>query len=330
MRPNAHSPIRDRRLSALLFCLTFLQTGHARADDSHSAGDILTRSNAAMTAPLKYRLITNGGEMVTYQKMLPDGSMASLSEMITPIKKILINRGAEHYEVYLDRKIAVDARAIYQGPTDQAAAISAKLGGKPSNASKIAGSVQHDGVDCHVIESTLATGVLEALAKAAPAAVANMIPAMTRQVIDKKTYLPVSNETLSSKGVSIGKTEFRDFTPQPELTDDFFLLPPGLEVKSPKSMKEYMDISLALLVPKLDGVVLGTRPSPRSMPPVQNEVVAPPMKLPDALVSATPVEPTLTSQEQGPGPLRRITILVLVLAPLILGAVVISRRAKYS
>ncbi|MGH7136674.1 MAG: hypothetical protein ACREHD_13105 [Pirellulales bacterium] len=43
-----------------------------------------------MSGPLRYRVITGGVEMVVYQKPLPDGSLASLTDTEAPFKKTII------------------------------------------------------------------------------------------------------------------------------------------------------------------------------------------------------------------------------------------------
>jgi hypothetical protein len=233
-----------------------------------SAAEIMAASKAAMSQPLKYRIVASGVEMVVYQKTLPDGSVASLTDLSSPVKRTSIVYGDKSYELYLEHRVAIDTRFMLGAAKSQAASISSMLGTKAAGSSKLLGTVQRDGRDCYQIESALTPDVVASLAKAAPSQAQGVIPAKFRYVIDKSTHFIVEQETLLQDGSPLSKAELRDVTPQPDLSDDFFQLPPGLEVKTPKSMNEYMSIVDEMLFPKMPPVTAEPfDPPPAVLPP---------------------------------------------------------------
>ena len=63
---------------AVIVCLMVSLVRILQADEL-SAEDIMAKSRAAMSQPLRYtRVSENGTEMVVYQKTLPNGSVATL------------------------------------------------------------------------------------------------------------------------------------------------------------------------------------------------------------------------------------------------------------
>ena len=122
-------------LASALFAVTIFPQEVAAEP---SAAEILVASKVAMSRPLKYRLISGGVETVVYQKMLPDGSMAILSDTSSQrIKKINIHYGDKNYELYLDHHVAIDMHFVYQELKSQAALVSSMLGGKAAESSKL-------------------------------------------------------------------------------------------------------------------------------------------------------------------------------------------------
>ena len=59
----------------------------------------------------------------------------------------------------------------------------------------------------------------------------------------------VETEALSESGSVLSKVEFRDIKLQAELSDDLFLLPNGLEIHKPKSIKDYLALVSLITMP---------------------------------------------------------------------------------
>ena len=291
-----------------------------RADDAPSASEILASSKTAMSRPLKDRLVTGGVEMVVYQKMLPDGTMATLSETSTPIKKISIVRGEDNYDLFLERRLAIDTKVAFQPGKDLIAAITSKPGVRTGNWERLAGTVKRNGVDCYVIESALPAKERDALSKVVPAGTAGLIPAMSRQVIDKRTWLVVETESLSSSGASLSKVELKDITAQPDLADDFFVVPANFEIKKPASMTEYLDLMIGILTPK-------SVTASASLGPLTARVAPPAKAAPSADLTTKATGPPPTNSI---GPWRRTAIVVFIVIPLVLLAVIVIRLPRKS
>ena len=250
--------------TALLFVTGFV---HAVAAEP-SAAEIVEASKAAMSQPLRYRVLAGGTEMVVYQKTLSDGSLAQLVDMSSPIKRINIIYGDKSYELYLDHGVAIDTHFMYQAAKDQAATISSVVRSKAAVSSRIVGTVTRDHKDCFVIESTFASEMTAELARSAALHDNDAIPATYRYVIDKHAYLMVELEIISKSGFSLSKCEFKDITPQPDLSDDFFSIPASVEVKRPASLSEYVDLITDILSPPAPAATAqAQRRPPVAIPP---------------------------------------------------------------
>lgn len=293
-----------------------------------SAAEIMAKSQAAMSQPLKFRQIAGDVEMVVYQKPLPDGSLAILMDMSSPIKKTDIIYGDKSYELYLEHRVAFDTQFMFQSAKSKAASAASLLGDKATQFFNLVGTVQRDGKDCYEIESTLTPDMLAALAKVLPPGSMDMVPAMYRYVIEKDTYLMVEQETISRNGSSLSKVEFRDIKPQPDLSDDFFQLPPGLEVNKPKSMAEYMTLLGDMLAPKAS-IVTARRlePPPLVMPPKTAFPKFHPSKRLPTAQSGNPVE-RVQSQAMTTGRLIALVTSSVVFVVLLTVIVVLHRLKK--
>lgn len=240
---------------ALAICLFPVAAFPQDGGTEPSATEILAESKAAMNQSLKYRHIMGGNEMVVYQKLLPDGSMATLTE-ISALKQINISYGDKNYQLYLDQRVAIDMQFMYQGAKAKAASMASTLGDRIAESSRLVGTVQRDGKECYEIETTLTADALATLAESLPPEAMRTMPAKRRCVIDKATYLMVERETISPDGSSISSVEYRDIKPQPDLSDDFFQLPAGFETKEPRTMEEYTALVGEMLRPETSAKAL--------------------------------------------------------------------------
>ncbi len=207
-----------------------------------SADDILSQSQKAMQPPIKYRIHTSENDMLVSQKLMPDGSVASRTETKQPIEKISLKLGEEYYDAYPTLGIAIDSQFIFKGANEQASTIASTLKAGTANSAKIKGMVTRDGRECYEIETAIAPDILTALSQLLPKSNRKMLPAGNRYVVDKETFLIVEMETVSQTGESTIKMEYKDIVLKPVLADELFLLPLGMEVQKPKSIREYSAI----------------------------------------------------------------------------------------
>jgi hypothetical protein len=220
--------------------------------DELSAEEIMAKSQTAMSQPLRYTLVSEvGGEMVVYQKVLPDGSIATLTNF-PATKQITIAYGEKHYDIRLEHQIAIDTSGMMQSMRDQAASWAEDK--TPKKSYETIGVIKHNDKDCYEILETISPEFVKAIGDNVPENLKNRIPAKSRFLIDKETYLVQEKETLTEGGATLSKVEYRDMQPQPDLSDDYFQLPPDLEVWTARSREEYHAIVADRLTPKRDTI----------------------------------------------------------------------------
>lgn len=159
--------------------------------------------------------------------------------------------GKESYDAFPTHGIAIDTQFMLQGAQTQVSTVASVLKGLDTNSAKITQMVKHDGRECYEIVSTISPDVIAALGKTLTANVRKMLPAGNRFVIDKETFLMVEMVTLSEANTPIMKMEYKDIVVKPNLQDELFLLPVGLDVQKPKSMTEYAAILSEILQSKV-------------------------------------------------------------------------------
>jgi len=234
---------------AVALYLTILSVQNVRADEP-SAEEIVAKSLTAMSQPLQYTLISNGGgEMLVYQKILPDGSNAMLTNY-PATKRMSIVYGKKHYDIRLEHQVAIDMSSVMQGMQDRVASWTSDLNDKTSKKTyELVEIIKHNDRDCYVIFETISLEFKEAIWNKISENMKNEFPAKKRFLIDKENYLMQERETLTEEGVTLSKVEYKDIRLQPDLSDDFFQLPPGLEVLYPQSTEEYTAIVTDRLMP---------------------------------------------------------------------------------
>ena len=234
-----------------VFCLTISSVYPLQADEP-SAEEIMAKSRVAMSQPLRYTSVSaDGKEMVVYRKTLPNGSIASLTNS-SSTKRITIAYDETRYEIHLEHQIAIDMSYLPGGANYQAdsSLFSDMDHGTPKNSLEFAGIVKYNDKDCYEILETISPEVRRAILARLPENAKNRFRAKSRILIDKENYLIQTREELTVEETTISKIEYRDIASQPDLSDDFFQLPPGLEVLTPKSPKEYLAIVADRFVPK--------------------------------------------------------------------------------
>jgi hypothetical protein len=273
----------------LLFCgmpLLFLQNLQAQEP---SAEEIKAKSQQAMSQPLRYTIVCNGVEMLVYQKALSDGSIAMLTDIQSPIKKTTIKYGEKHYDLYLEQQVAIDMSGIMQNLNHQFSSFFSDQNNKiAKDTIESVKVVSLDGKECYEI--------LSATAEAFPSEIPDKPSIKSRLLIDKEYFLMREQEIFAKDGSTSSKLSYKDIQPQPNLTDDFFQLPPDLKILSPKSMKEYTHVVMELFAPKLpseedaDAVFEKIRKKveegyPSGYHEIKPPLVAPPTPLPEHLLS---------------------------------------------
>ena|GEM_PF-5129298 len=221
------------------------------AEVSLTAKAIMEESWQTMGVAAHYRIASQGMEMSVYQKPLPDGSLAMLTDVSSPLKKTTIMYGDKSYDLYLDKKVAVDTHVLFAGAKSQPNVSPLLTALRDVKTEMILNrTFAYNGRECYEIEQAIhfSSPMLASL----PVAMTRNIPVKNRFVVDAETFFILEKESFASNGSSISKLRYLDFEPMPNLTDDIFQLPGGFEVLSPKSIEEYVTITGSLLVPKPD------------------------------------------------------------------------------
>ena len=249
-------PRTSHWIAALLAmsCAFFIFSPHLVAEDL-SADEILKKSAEAMKPPIQYRIHTAETDMRVSQKMMPDGTIASRTESTKPVPKISLMLGKENYDAYPTHGIAIDTQLIFQGAKDQAAAAFAAIKLPPANSAKVKGTVAREGRECYEIETRIATELIDALSQSLPDNFRKQMPAGNRFLIDKESFQMVEMQTMVQDGSVSQQMAFKDIVTQPDLSDDLFLLPLGMEVKQPKTIHEYSRMVSDIILADIDASV---------------------------------------------------------------------------
>jgi hypothetical protein len=284
------------------------------ADDMEelTAEEILAKSEAAMNQPLSYKIIVpDVMEMIVYRKRLPDGSFATLHDikpeksisLPNPIRKTTIHYGKKYYDLYFEDRIAIDMGFRYQSQRSKENIIDIipTANHQLIRNYKPVELILYGGSSCYKIESESTNVPIRMNDE-------NIEPQITkpiqlkreRCIINKETFFFCVFETISSDGTSLTKFEFKDMTPQPDLSDDFFQLPADFDVKVPTTEKEHSSI--------LSGIIRAKLPPPPPPPelPSLESIIAPlpprtvttpaPLKLSDQTKEEVVPQPVFTAR----------------------------------
>ena len=236
------------------------------ADAPMSADDILKKSQEAMKPPIQYRLHTAETDMLVSQKIMPDGTIACRTESKLPLEKISVMLGEDSFDAYPTLGIAIDTKFMFHGAKTQAATIAATLQPGTTSSAKINGMVTRDGRECYEIETTVPAEAIAAFSQLLPENARKMLPTGNRFVIDQETFLMVETATISYAGQPTMTTEFKDIVLNSNLSDEIFLLPVGMEVQKPKSIREYSAIVAKIHHAEADAKYPRKPPSPPPVP----------------------------------------------------------------
>ena len=309
-----------------------------------SAQEILDKSQKAMGPPIQYRMRTGMIELMVYQKVQSNGSLACRTESTLPVARTAIVVGDESFEFYPDKGVVIETTFMIQTAKSHAAAISAVLAGAASSSAKLMGTVMRKGKECFIIESTFSEEAVALVSKSLSSEAKKMMPVKNRLLIDKESYLTAEVEAISQAGTTISKTEYTDVERRSDLPDDLFLVPDGMDIQKPKSIQEYVALlgQLVAVPPKqvsalpTPAILPLVRPSPLEIDPKTGLVIppAPPGMSRgdfDALVAQKLAEIRSNRPEQEPigmGWGRKTAIVCSLLAIVGLLTVIALRRAR--
>ena len=219
--------------------------------DELSAEEIMAKSRTAMSQPLRYTSVSaDGVEMTVYRKTLPNGSIAMLTNF-PATKEISITYDKKHYDIHLEHQIAIDMSNVFQSANNLANSLVSDIQDDIKRKFyETAGVVKYNDRDCYEILEKITPEFKAAVWDKISENLRDKFPAKSRLLIDKESYLVQMREKFTEEGVTLSKIEYKDIHPQPDLSDDFFQLPPGLEVLSPQSIKEHTAIIKDRLMPQ--------------------------------------------------------------------------------
>jgi hypothetical protein len=239
-------------LVTALSCLASLFYQNVAAAEL-SAQEIIEKAKAAMESTMKYQISAAGGAATTvvYQKALTNGTMASRSETSSGHVKLtyLFSSGGT-YQLFPDAHAAIDMsfmEQIGQGPSvDPFAKVS--LG-----TAEWKGFTTCDDKTCYKIQAHLVPVNTNQLAAMLQQAKAKNIP--IPPFPDACEYLIETNTsrvlqmTMLHDDSKYAKMEFRDFGVLPDLSEDFFIVPPDYTIEKAASLEEYSHMVMNYLVP---------------------------------------------------------------------------------
>jgi hypothetical protein len=211
-----------------------------------TAVEILQRSQDAMKAPIRYRVIRDGVSTVVSQLGFFDGTTATRLETSSPEHKVSLLLDNISCEFYPDRGLGIDTSLLERPARGEAALLFAVPEEKASGAAQLREFVTEDGRDCFEITTTYLgrpfRTVANPLQAKANAPTDAMSPRESRIVIDKKTFVIVTARLVSHEGATISQCEYREIEHPTDLRLDLFLPPDGMEFLQPRQDKEYVSI----------------------------------------------------------------------------------------
>ncbi len=277
MTSKFYMPVR----SILVIFLAYAGGVSSASAQDLTAEEILAKSKEAMQQPLSYRIVDEKFETTVYQKTLADGTKAVFKEAVSkkdsllPFKITSLQKGNRSYEIYLEEGIVLDTsfRIRKTDELKKAAENNSQKkeqGVEPSEQKDDLSSrytveiAPHNGKNCYLV-SWKAKDII------------------FRYIIEQGTFLELEVDVVKETGERLfGVNEKKDLTLCPDLTDDFFQIPPGMETKIMANEVERAAVFQEILAKKF--------------PPPQKVEMVEPIPLP-------PPTPTPLPQIEGVGEL---------------------------
>jgi hypothetical protein len=199
-----------------------------------TADEIFAKSQAAMGAPIQYRLSMGGVDSIVSMKDLGgEIGVASRVETVSPnLEQTTITTAKYAYEWRPNTGLAIDKTLLGEVMLAQAAAIRQSV---PSGATmKLLEPETIDGAEHYVIETTVPQGFADAIAKAL--SITTPFSGATKSWINAETF------HLRRMVTASGEMEYLDIKQGIDLPNDLFLPPEGMTFQKPKTVDEYIEI----------------------------------------------------------------------------------------
>ena len=228
-----------------------------------TADEIFAKSQAAMGAPIQYRLSMGGVDSIVSMKDLGgEIGVASRVETVSPnLEQTTITTAKYAYEWRPNTGLAIDKTLLGEVMLAQAAAIRQSV---PSGATmKLLEPETIDGVEHYVIETTVPQGFADAVAKAL--SITTPFSGATKSWINAETF------HLRRMITAAGEMEYLDIKQGIDLPNDLFLPPEGMTFQKPKTVDEYIEI-----------ITSTPRAKPKPRIKFEREKTAPPFWDPEA------------------------------------------------
>ena len=221
--------------------------------------EIIDRCEAAMSPPIKMKLVRNGFESTVYSKRLADNLIASRVETLSPIAFVAITIGDEIYEMYPEKKQAIDAGSLLKVPND---AINRAIKVQPPDNLYLQGpfdhleSTEHQGIHCWKLITRMPEELYGKFVNSNSVLTRENFPIEKRVYIDKNSDRILFTEEISISGRRLARVQFNEIEKM-ELPDDLFLIPQGYELLRPASLAEYVIMKRELAGGAISGPTMG-------------------------------------------------------------------------
>ena len=221
--------------------------------------EIIDRCKAAMSPPIKMKLVRNGFESTVYSKRLADNLIASRVETLSPIASVAITIGDEIYEMYPEKKQAIDAGLLLKVPND---AINRAIKVQPPDNLYLQGpfdlfeSTEHQGIHCWKLITRMPEELYGKFVNSNSVLTRENFPIEKRVYIDKNSDRILFTEEISISGRVLARVQFKEIEKM-ELPDDLFLIPQGYELLRPASLAEYVIMKRELAGGAISGPTMG-------------------------------------------------------------------------
>jgi len=222
------------QLFVLALVLLIASAATAWAAPEMTADEIFAKSQAALGAPIQYRLSMGGVDSIVSMKDLGgEIGVASRVETVSPnLEQTTITTAKYAYEWRPNTGLAIDKTLLGEVMLAQAAAIRQSV---PSGATmKLLEPETIDGAEHYVIETTVPQGFADAVAKAL--SITTPFSGATRSWINTESF------HLRRMVTPAGEMEYLDIKQGIDLPNDLFLPPEGMTFQKPKTVDEYIEI----------------------------------------------------------------------------------------
>jgi hypothetical protein len=239
--------------SLLTVCLACLALASPVRSDDPAANEIMELSSKAMAPPIQYTMESGGSCVLISQKVLADGSTVSRTDSEIPVKKYSLRLPGNTFDIYPNHGVLIDLEFMSdhsKAIKDQTQKAVTAFGDVDRETTSLVGMINESGKECFEIETRINHGFQQAISHMFGADI-SLVPARQRFLIAKDTYELIATEQISASGDLISRSAFSKFVHAPDLADEMFLPPDGMEVQKPKSMEEYLGaIKLLFALPK--------------------------------------------------------------------------------